>query len=340
MTRGYFILGLSDVELKSWEKELLSNLRPAGVILYARNFDYSRNWYSWYLKLVNSILNAIGSEKFLLCIDHEGGRVHRLPPPFTHFPAANMYKDHALEVGKQMGRELKEIGINLNFAPCVDVLTNPKNTVIGNRAFSDQVHTVILSSRKFLEGMQSEGVFGCYKHYPGHGGTETDSHLVLPEVNMDFNILKESHLAPYFFRPESLNFIMTAHVIYPGIDSKVATMSEFFLKKILREEAKFNGFVLSDDIEMKALKDFWSENLNFFKEIKKSGCDMIICSNNDWIFRSCFEKIIRDNQLLDFSIPERALDGFQVRLKSSLDLKVFLDGKRILEKIERESTKN
>ncbi len=337
MVRTYFILGLSGVELKSWEKNLLSHLKPIGVILFSRNFDDSKFWHRWYLKLVESILKEIGSNELILCIDHEGGRVHRFPKLVTHFPPARDYVNYTFEVGKQMGRELRQLGFNLNFAPCVDVLTNLDSIVIGDRAFSSNPDEVIPAATTFLKGLESEGVFGCYKHFPGHGATKLDSHFELPKVNLNFRTLRKIHLKPYYKLPSNLRFIMTAHILYPNLSSEIATMSEFFLKKILREKIGYKGFIVSDDIEMKALESYWVKGEDFIKRLKGSGCDIVLVSNNNWIFRSTFEKIIIDKQINQFVFDAQKLHQFKVSLQKDLDLQVFEDGKRLLEKIKIKS---
>ncbi|MCS6893913.1 MAG: beta-N-acetylhexosaminidase, partial [Deltaproteobacteria bacterium] len=289
MNRTWFIVGLEDVELKATEKKLLGELRPAGVILFKRNLDHTKNWFKWYKKLVTSICEAIKSNELILSIDHEGGKVMRLGWPFTQFSSPREYKDFCDEVGAQMGQELKHVGFNLSFSPCVDVDSNPNNPVIGSRSFSRDPHEVSRCANKFLNALQSGGVFGCFKHYPGHGDTEQDSHFELPVVRKTLDQLYECELVPYLSFPAELRFIMTAHVLYPEIDTVPATLSKFFLQDLLRQKLGFRGHIIADDIEMKALVDFHKDQIEFLFYLKEAGVDFVIYSANEKIFHDTLQ---------------------------------------------------
>lgn len=211
----------------------------------------------------------------ILSIDHEGGRVQRLKAPLTVWPPMAVLGAHpprmAEEVGRAMASELQALGFNLNFAPVLDVHTNAANPVIGDRAFGVTADGVVERALAFLRGLEASGcIRGCAKHFPGHGDTESDSHHALPVVRHGRDRLQSVELAPFAAAIEAANaggglaggvgpggrlgMIMTAHVVYPEIDRRPATLSRRWLTDILRGELGYQGVILSDDLDMKALK--------------------------------------------------------------------------------------
>jgi beta-N-acetylhexosaminidase len=255
----HFLIGLQRAPvLTDHDKRLLSRLRPAGIILFADNFLRDRPYEIWletWKALLHDARQAIGRERILVCIDHEGGRVHRPPPPITRFASPRAWRDRASEVGGAMGRELRSLGINLNFAPLLDVNSNPANPVIGERAFGVTPDEVILPARAFLRALQAEGVLGCPKHFPGHGDVNLDSHYGLPVLDLSLSELRARELIPFaaLIEPET-KLIMSAHILFPQIDPDwPATVSPRFVRDILRTEMGFEGVVVTDDLGMGAI---------------------------------------------------------------------------------------
>ncbi|MCS6961664.1 MAG: beta-N-acetylhexosaminidase [Deltaproteobacteria bacterium] len=333
MFRSFFIIGLDGIELTAEDKKILSLAKPSGVIIFERNLDDSKNWYKWYRSLVEDICKTLGTNQLLLCIDHEGGRVLRFKTPFTQFPYPWHYKKHSYEVGKQMGRELALAGINLNFAPCVDVLSNQSNTVIGQRAFSSNPVEVKECAKSFVDGLQAQGVYGCFKHYPGHGSTSEDSHFCLPVVKKSLEDLQSCELIPYKRIPEKLQFVMTAHVVFPEVDQMPATLSSKFLN-LLRNDLNYSGYVVSDDIEMNALSSYFDDQIGLFEKLKAVNADFVIYSANRKIFHETIVKMMIDK--MSDRIASSSL-SFLSRLKVSvndLDYAVFREGEILLRKIE------
>jgi len=198
-------------------------------------------------------------------IDQEGGSVHRLPEPFTLFPdMAHMGQASsvsvAYEVGAVIGRELTAAGFNLNFAPVLDLSTNPDNPVIGRRAISASPAKVSSLARAIIRGLHDNAIVACGKHFPGHGDTASDSHLTLPTCGLALDRLREMEMAPYrdlIQNPPHLDMVMTAHVDYTKADPdySMATVSRFLLQDVLRLELGFKGLVVTDDLEMKAVTE-------------------------------------------------------------------------------------
>ncbi len=196
-----------------------------------------------------------------------------------------------------MGTEMRAVGINLDFAPCVDVFSNPKNTVIGDRALSTDPEQVAKLASALVRGFIKSGIIPCAKHFPGHGNTLIDSHEDLPVEEKDLEQLKATELVPFkkVFRAR-LDMVMTAHIKYPKVDPKYpASLSDVFIQKILREEMRFRQIVITDDLDMGALaKNFSVEEIPV--RALEAGNDILLYCNK-------------------FDHPQKALDAVQKALK-------------------------
>jgi beta-N-acetylhexosaminidase len=200
----------------------------------------------------------------VVSVDQEGGLVQRLRQPLTVWPdmfsvAAAGDAGRTQAVGRALGDELGALGIGWNFAPVLDVHTNPSNPVIGNRAFGATPAAVAVHALAFWRGLRAAGVLGCGKHFPGHGDTQTDSHLDLPVVVHDQARLRAVELAPFAAAVTAgLSALMTAHVLYPAWDADLpATLSRRIAHEILRGDLGFAGLLVSDDLGMRAVADRW-----------------------------------------------------------------------------------
>jgi beta-N-acetylhexosaminidase len=281
----HFLVGLRPTpRLHDRDRALLSDLRPAGVILYKSNFRHDLSYDGWldsHARLVEDIRRATGRDSLLVAIDHEGGRVCRTPPPITRFGYAMGWAEHATEVGAAIGRELASLGVNLNFAPVLDIHTNPVNPVIGERAFGTTAEAVIAAALPFMAAMQAQGVLACGKHFPGHGDTSIDSHFGLPTQDQGFEGLSARELLPFAAAIEaSIPMIMTSHILFPRIDPGApVTLSRHFATEILREELGFAGVTVSDDIGMGAMHGFFDAP-EAAADFLAAGADMLmVCSH-------------------------------------------------------------
>jgi beta-N-acetylhexosaminidase len=208
---------------------------------------------------------APSDQPLLVSIDQEGGLVQRLRAPATVWPpmlsvgtAGDLARTTA--VGRALGEELAAVGVCWNFAPVLDVHTNPDNPVIGNRSFGTTPEAVARQALAFWRGLRGAGLVGCGKHYPGHGDTRTDSHHELPVVAHDVARLRAVELAPFAAAARAgLEALMTAHVLYPALDpDRPATLSRRIATEVLRGELGFRGVLVSDDLGMKAVADRYS----------------------------------------------------------------------------------
>lgn len=252
----HFIVGLQSTKLSSEEKSLLKELQPSGIILFRYNFSTSADWLDQLSDLLAEVETLIEAPNPIISIDHEGGKVQRLGAPITHFPPAISWQESASSVGEIMGNELRALGINLNFAPVLDVNTFSANPIIGHRALSSDPLIAGQYGLEFLNAMQRAGVFGCIKHFPGHGRSREDSHLCLPSVDCSEEELAATELPPFEKAISSgeIEMIMTAHVVYPALDpDNPATLSSIVLQDKLRGKLGYQGLIVSDALEMKAL---------------------------------------------------------------------------------------
>lgn len=272
--------GLPGPEIDRETRDFLRTYAPGGVILFRRNAGGPAR-----LRRFVAEVKALGSGvPPLVAIDHEGGRVHRLRRPFTHFPPARQIGRRgtraARAVGLAMGRELAAVGIDLDFAPVLDVATNPRNAVIGDRAFSDDPTEATRLALAFSEGLLRGGVLPCGKHFPGHGGTVGDSHHVLPRDGRSRRVLERDAIAPFRTAVAAgMPALMTAHVVYPALDpDRPATLSPVIATRLLRRRLGFHGALFSDDLEMQAVAGR-RQPARAAVDALGAGCDMLLVCN-------------------------------------------------------------
>jgi beta-N-acetylhexosaminidase len=253
-----FIVGCRGESLSGDERLTFEEYGFGGLILFSENCCALEQIAS----LCRTVWNTAPNEPPFLAIDQEGGRVHRLPPPFTHFPPATLIgakknPDLAYRCGRATAAELALVGINLNFAPVLDVNSNAANPIIGDRAFGAEPEQVIDISLAWMCGLRDGGIIPCGKHFPGHGDTEKDSHLALPIVAKSLDEIKAVELRPFAHACVArIEGLMTAHVRYNALDPRLpATLSAPIVTGLLRHQLGYDGVVFSDDMEMKAISD-------------------------------------------------------------------------------------
>jgi len=263
--------------------------RVGGAILFKRNVDGPEQ----VAELCAALRGAAPPDAPLLtCVDQEGGRVQRIRAPATEWPPMMGLQRHppevAYQVGRALGAELAALGFALDFAPVLDVHTNPANPIIGDRALGTDPEAVAARGVALLRGLHDAGVGSCGKHFPGHGDTITDSHLDLPVVPHDEARLRAVELPPFARAVAAgVPMIMTAHVLFPALDAAVpATLSPRVLG-LLRRDLGFAGVIVSDDLEMKAVADRYDVE-TLAVEGLRAGCDaFLVCHRADLQERAC-----------------------------------------------------
>lgn len=230
---------------------------------------------------------ASGAPPPLISLDQEGGRVQRIREPATRWPPmmslAKVSPEVCEQVGQAMARELFSLGFDLDFAPVLDVHTNPQNPVIGDRAFGQEAEAVCARALAFARGLEAGGVIPCGKHFPGHGDTSEDSHLALPVLDHGMTRLEAVELLPFRRAiAAGMPVIMTAHVVFPALEPDVpATLSKRAMTGLLREQLGFDGVVVSDDLDMKAVADRFAPGEAAVQAIV-AGCDaLLLCARED-----------------------------------------------------------
>jgi beta-N-acetylhexosaminidase len=302
------------VELRSLAKEF----DLGGVILFGRNIEAPEQ-----VAELSAECEALGrTMPAWVSVDQEGGRVARLKEPFTRWPpmatlgrAGKESEALAVRFATALAEELKAVGITLDYAPVLDIHTNPKNPVIGDRALAEKAEDVARLGRVIIRTLQGAGLAACGKHFPGHGDTSTDSHFELPLVDHPPDRLRAIEFEPFRAAvAEQVAFIMTAHVLVPSLDEeKPATLSSKVVQKLLREELKYDGVILSDDLEMKAVSAQYAVPDSAVEAIR-AGCDaVLVCQGDVDLQARTLESLVRAVE--SGTIPAKRFDEAFMRLK-------------------------
>ena len=279
-----FMIGFEGTTVSPDLRAFLKEYQPGGVILFARNLESMAQ----IVELTNDLQCCSPHVPLLISIDQEGGRVSRLPKDFTIFPACDAVgrcqsTDMAYAVAATTAKELLAVGINMNMSPVLDVNSNPSNPVIGDRAFGTTPDVVAELGLATVRGLQDNRVVACGKHFPGHGDTNADSHLELPVVAAPRARLEQTEFPPFRRAIEQgVPTMMTAHVLYRALDAdRPATLSPTIIQRFLREELQYDGVVLTDDLEMRAIIDHYGIEEATVQAIL-AGCDMpLICRDRN-----------------------------------------------------------
>lgn len=256
----HLFTGIQGHALTEDEKKFIVENNVGGVNLFGRNVAEPKQVRELCAEIQSLRHRQADRAPLFIAIDMEGGRVHRLKSPFTVWPpVAQLGKiDNptvSFHFSNRMGQELRAVGINLDYAPTLDVVTNPKNTAIGDRAVSSDAAVVERHASALVRGLIKADVIPCAKHFPGHGNTVVDSHEDLPVEDADRDRLENLEWVPFrkAFRSR-VDMVMIAHLKFPRIDPDwPSSLSEIFIKDILRQDLRFKGLVISDDLGMGAL---------------------------------------------------------------------------------------
>jgi beta-N-acetylhexosaminidase len=271
-------VGFEGTALPEAVSRLADEAGLGGIVLFARNCPDLDT-----VVALTESARRLGPDVLIL-LDHEGGRVHRLPPPFTRFPSAAAVgragdPELAAAVARAMARELRAAGLDSGLAPVLDCLTDPGSVAIGDRAYASDPETVAACGAAFVEAALAEGLIPVAKHFPGHGRTPVDSHLALPVVDAPLAELEGTELLP-FRRALAAGCpaVLVAHVRYPALDPDwPASMSSEVIGALLRRRMGFAGLVLSDDLEMKAVRTEWGVGGAAVRFLQAGGDLALVC---------------------------------------------------------------
>ena len=324
-----FFIGIAGPEIDAKTEELLNEVRPGGVCLFARNIRSAEQTR----QLTDSLKRILGNS-LLISIDQEGGLVDRLKRILGPMPAAASIKtsEQANMLGKLTARALRQLGININFAPVVDVIDEKRKTTnngLYSRNFGSDAESTSQLADAYLRGLSENGVIGCLKHFPGLGASRVDSHSELPIVEIDRETLQSVDLLPYrrLLARRDNAMIMTAHCSYPnaglqGNDADgsliPASLDRRVLEDLLRNEIGFRGLAITDDLEMGAV----TRNFGIGEACRRAvlaGADMLaICASSDAV-RTGFEVISEaaDSGIIPTSRLAQALERIDILAQST-----------------------
>lgn len=282
---GSLVIDLKGSELQAEERDLLAHPLVGGLILFSRNYE-SNEQIGALIKNVRKGLN----KPFLIMVDQEGGRVQRFRQGFTRIPPAAFYGQvydenpeqglHLAETGGWvMAHELVTLGVDLSLAPVLD-LNKGISSVIGDRAFHQNSATAIRLASAYIHGMKTAGMAATGKHFPGHGSVAPDSHKELPIDDRSYEELAKDDLLPFVhFINKKIPALMTAHILFPAVDKLPVSFSRYWLQEVLRQKLKYEGLIMSDDLDMKGAKvpGDYADRMLLARE---AGCDLILLCNN------------------------------------------------------------
>lgn len=294
----HLFIGISGHSLTHEEKKFIVENDIGGICLFGRNVAEPKQVRELCTEIQSLRHKQVDKAPLFIGIDMEGGRVHRLKAPFTIWPPLKKLGDLdaptvSFQFANRMGAELKAVGINLDFAPCVDVFTNSKNTVIGDRSISSDPEMVAKHSSALVRGYMKAEVITCAKHFPGHGNTIVDSHEDLPVEQLDKARLDSCELIPFKKTFKSrVDMVMTSHIKFPKIDPDwPVTLSEIFIKDIIREEFRYRGLVITDDLGMKAMTSHYGISEVPVRALK-AGVDLLLYCNDPEVPPQAIESIL------------------------------------------------
>ncbi|WP_155590828.1 beta-N-acetylhexosaminidase [Lysinibacillus cavernae] len=318
--------GVSGTTLQQETTSLIQDYKVGGFILYANNLETSQQTVT----LINDIMAANTNNQLPLFIgtDQEGGKVVRLPRPLKNFPTNKKIGDinqskFSYEVGQLLGEQLKTFGFNLDFAPVLDVNSNPNNPIIGDRSFSNNPDIVSKLGLQTMKGLESQQVIPVVKHFPGHGDTSVDSHLELPKVTKSLNDLNQLELLPFKDAIDNgADVVMVAHILLPKIDQQYpSSMSKEIITGMLRKQLGFDGVVMTDDMTMKAITNHFDIGQAAVDSVK-AGSDIILIAHEFSNVTSAIDAVkaaVNKGEIAEDRINDSVRRIMQLKQKYQLD---------------------
>jgi beta-N-acetylhexosaminidase len=319
------IAGIDSYENDEHSKELIEKYKVGGFILLGQNIKDTKQT----LELVNSLKISNSKNKIPLFfgIDEEGGRITRLPKEFAKLPTNKVIGEKnnsslSYKIGSLLGEEVKAFGLNINFAPVLDVNSNAKNPVIGDRSFGSNVDIVSRLGIQTMKGIQAQNIIAGVKHFPGHGDTSVDSHVGLPVVNNDLNRLKSLELIPFSKAIENgADVVMVAHILLPKIDKdNPATFSKTVITDILRGYLKYDGVVITDDMTMGAIVKNYAIGEAAVKSLNAGSDIILVCHDfeKETAVLKAINTAVQNKTLTEKSIDEKIYRVLKLKQKYNI----------------------
>ncbi len=295
-----------------------------GVILYKKNIRS----VSQTIRDINILKesNQLNKIPIFISIDQEGGKVSRLPEEMGIFESALSVGNrndpaYAFNFGSKTAKTLKQLGFNLNFAPIMDIYSNPRNTIIADRSFGITPERVSRIGLQVMKGLGSENIISTVKHFPGHGDTETDSHLALPVVNKSLAELNNFEFKPFVEAIQNdVDMIMIAHVVLSKVDFLPSSLSSEVVTNILRKQLGYKGVIITDDITMGAITENYTISEAAVKAVN-AGCDIVFVAQgtrNSVLVLNSLKSALQNGQLTEQRLDESVYRILSLKLKHGL----------------------
>lgn len=305
-----FIVGFSTPYYDKNIKDLIEDNKVGNIILFARNYENANQLKELNAHFHQEIYRNTGVVPFI-AMDQEGGMVTRMMtdvtfPPSQMTSSASNFNNATYECGKMIARDMIELGMNLDLAPCLEINPKLENVLTNVRSYSSNPMTIARKVNEFLNGLKEYGVLGCAKHFPGAGFDEVDSHLDLPVISENKETIFNTSLLPF---RENINVdaIMTTHSLFKAYDDLPATMSEKVITGLLRKTLGYKGIIISDCMEMKAIENYYGTTNGVLMALK-AGCDMVIVSQTYDVQKASFNEIyqaVQDGRLSEEEIDKK-----------------------------------
>lgn len=344
------MIGVSGTRINSEMIKIFEETHAGGLILYRPNFSSAERLK----RLISDLEEALG-RRLLVAVDHEGGRVIHLAEGVTVFPdnlalGATQNEGYARKQGEIEALELRRLGIDLNLAPTLDVLTETFSPNIGIRSYARDPDLVSKLGTARIRGMQASGLSACAKHFPGQGHSPLDAHLGLPVLSTTWDEMRKIHIKPFIEAIRSgVDTVMSSHPVYPNLDPAPrcpATFSKRIIQGYLREELGFRGVILSDDLEMGALKEICSASEAAYRAVE-AGHDIILLCHDSKVQREAYHSLFRAYR--DKSLSHAGLEESVERIQNLKTKRTERfgrgepiperEGQYLAEKIARESVR-
>ncbi|CAM3924387.1 beta-N-acetylhexosaminidase [Paenibacillus alkaliterrae] len=304
------IVGLEGHAMTAETEALIEDYHVGGFILYKDNISDASQTVS----LLNQLKKANRSNKapLWLSIDQEGGIVNRMPAQFTELPSAEQIGNvdntqYSRQIGQALGGMVRSLGFNMNFAPVLDINSNPNNPVIGSRSYGADPQSVILHGMETMMAIQSKKIAAVVKHFPGHGDTSVDSHLELPVINKSLTELQNFELIPFKEAiKQNTDAIMIAHLLLPKVDEKdPASISHKVITDLLRNTLQYDGLVITDDMTMGGITKHYDVGEAAVKSVQ-AGSDILLIGHDHSLQLAVLKALNKSAE--DGAITEEMLD--------------------------------
>jgi beta-N-acetylhexosaminidase len=285
MSLGPLMIDVAGTSLGAEDRELLAHPLVGGVILFTRNYADPAQ-----LTALVAEIHAVRTPRLIVAVDHEGGRVQRFRDGFSRLPPSRRIGQEfdlegpaGVELSRRMGwlmaAELRSHGVDISFAPCVD-LDYGVSEIIGDRALHARAEVVAQLSLAYMQGMREAGMAATAKHFPAHGAVVADSHLALPVDRREFADLADDLLPYRRLIANGLTGVMAAHVLFPAVDPEIASLSSRWIRDVLRGELGFQGVVFTDDLSMGGAAAAIGDIVSRARRALAAGCDMLPVCND------------------------------------------------------------